>query len=167
MLEGGEAVDFRVVLLVRGEADLGGDTELVGHVEAVEPAVECVLGASDADLDSRAVVVFPGGIGGEGLLAGLDGESGFLGIALDVLLEAGLDVLICGGLRLVRGEPFHFPGHLFAALLEVLRSGELVLGELRLCVHADSHGFGEVEREEVENHESDDGEEGDEFFFSV
>ena len=51
LFDGGGAVDLGIVLLIRRQADLRGDAELVGHVDAVEPAVEGFLGAGDADLD--------------------------------------------------------------------------------------------------------------------
>jgi hypothetical protein len=56
---------------------------------------------------------------------------------------------------------------LLAAVAESLGSGELAAGFVTLGVDFQSLGFGEIEDEQVENRESREGKEEDEFFFAV
>jgi hypothetical protein len=161
----GDAVDFGVVFLFGREFDLGGDAELVGDVDAVQPAVECFLGAGDADLHFGAVEVDAGGFRRHGLLV-LDGESGGFGLALAELLELGLDVLVGGRLGFALGEPCHFTGHLLAAFADHLGVGEFLTGIGESGGGGEFLALIEIEAEKVEHEETRGGEEEDECFLA-
>ncbi len=166
LFDGRGAVDLGVVLSVRRNADLRGDPEIVGHIEVIKPAVERFFGASDGDLDFRAVIVVASGRVGRERLLGFDGESGGPGLSLGELLELGLDVLIGARLRLVGGEPVHLVSDLFAAGTEVFGGFEFLARLILLVRHFDALGLVEANTEKIDHGKSRDAEEGEKFFFA-
>ena len=166
MFDGGGAVDFRIVLVVWLDADFGGGAEIVGGIQAIKPAVKCFFGTIDGDFNFGAVIDSAlGGIGGKRFL-GLDGEPRAIGLALGELLEAGLHVLVGGGLRFVLGEPLHLIDDLLAAGAEQFGTIELLAGECLFPLDVHPHGLKFIEGEKVDDEEARDAEEGEKIFFA-
>ena len=139
---------------------------MIRHVEAVKPAVKGFFAAGDGNLELGAVVIFTrAGVGRLGFLS-FNGQADCLGFALDQLLKQRLDVLVGGGFRFMFGEPSHLVGDLFAAIAEVLSSCQLLGGIAALDVDFPAFGGSEIENEDIEDRESSDGEEDQEFFFT-